>query len=371
VRVPCIIDEIVGLNQFPHEVVTSMRSLRDEITSGLIKPILEQTADQMFWNQASARWIGTSWLEVPWYWAESYFYRRVLEACRYFQPGERYLVDPYIPQKMSELAPDAAPRSLARKLTALPQEQTARVTTLIHNSLWGNRTDLSYNVANTLGTAGDSRDESANLLIDDTAKVLDKLKSLECRQVAVITDNAGTELLMDLALVNELLSSGFVERIAMYVKGQPFFVSDAMVSDVCSSIEVMQRSPEPLHGLGTRLEQYLDAGRLVFTPHWFFTTCLFYSQMPADLRTDLSRANLVILKGDANYRRLLSDACWLPSASFTRATDYFPAPFVALRTLKAELIAGLPEGIAERLAQQEPDWRINGKRGVIQANLSE
>jgi len=373
VRVPRILDEIVELNRFPSEVLSAMRSLRNEIMSGHINPITEQAIDQMFWNTASEPWIGKSWLEAPWYWAESYFYRRVLEACHYFQPGERYLIDPYTPQKMSELAPDAAPHTLAIKLTALPQEQPARITALLHNSLWGNRTDLSYNVANTLGTAGVMWDAepSANLLVDDSAIVLDKLLSPACRQVTVITDNAGTELLMDLALVDELLSCGLVERVEMVLKEQPFFVSDAMVSDMRSTIAVMQKSPEPLHSLGMRLEHYIDAGRLVLTSHWFFTTCLFYAQMPPDLRASLGRANLVILKGDANYRRLLSDACWLPATSFAKATDYFPAPFVALRTLKAEIIVGLPEGAAERLTQQDPDWRVNGRRGVIQMNTLE
>ena len=233
---------------------------------------------------------------------------------------------------------------------------------------WGNRTDLSYNVANTLGVTGITRDESANLLVDDSTTVLDRLVSSERRRIAVITDNAGTELLMDLALIDELFSGGFVDHIEMYLKEQPFFVSDAMASDVHASIAVLQESPEPLHSLGTRLAQLVDAGRLVLTSHWFFTTCLYYTQMPADLRTRLSESDLVILKGDVNYRRLLSDGRWPLTASFVKATDYFPAPLVALRTLKAELIVGLPEGAEERLSQQDPQWKVNGKRGVIQVN---
>jgi hypothetical protein len=42
-----------------------------------------------------------------------------------------------------------------------------------------------------------------------------------------------------------------------------------------------------------------------------------------------------------------------------------PSPFLALRTLKAELIVGLEEGQAERLAAEDPDWRINGRRGLV------
>jgi hypothetical protein len=46
-------------------------------------------------------------------------------------------------------------------------------------------------------------------------------------------------------------------------------------------------------------------------------------------------------------------------------TAYFPAPFVALRTLKGEIMVGLAPGQAERLAAEDPAWLINGKRGVI------
>ncbi|RME80999.1 MAG: protein-glutamate O-methyltransferase family protein, partial [Caldilineae bacterium] len=48
---------------------------------------------------------------------------------------------------------------------------------------------------------------------------------------------------------------------------------------------------------------------------------------------------------------------------------YFPAALVALRTLKGEHLLGLPEGLEEKLQEQDPDWLVNGRRGVIQASL--
>jgi hypothetical protein len=69
------------------------------------------------------------------------------------------------------------------------------------------------------------------------------------------------------------------------------------------------------------------------------------------------------------YRRLLGDAHWPPTTSFAQSTGYFPAPLVALRTLKAEIIVGLRSGEAERLQTEDPAWLVNGKRGVVQASL--
>ena len=45
---------------------------------------------------------------------------------------------------------------------------------------------------------------------------------------------------------------------------------------------------------------------------------------------------------------------------------YFPAPFVTLRTLKGEIMVGLQPGQAEALQAEDPDWLIDGRRGVIQ-----
>jgi hypothetical protein len=91
--------------------------------------------------------------------------------------------------------------------------------------------------------------------------------------------------------------------------------------------------------------------------------------MPHDLRRDLAAADLVIVKGDANYRRLVGDAHWPPATRFEHAVGYFPAALVALRTLKSELIVGLQPGDTERLAAEDPAWLVNGQRGVIQARL--
>ena len=80
-------------------------------------------------------------------------------------------------------------------------------------------------------------------------------------------------------------------------------------------------------------------------------------------------ADWVIVKGDANYRRLLGDAHWDPATPFDRAAAYFPTPLVALRTLKSELIVGLQPGQAARLTALDPEWMTNGRRGVVQARF--
>jgi hypothetical protein len=155
----------------------------------------------------------------------------------------------------------------------------------------------------------------------------------------------------------------------LHLKGQPFFVSDALPGDVREGLNALAAGPGPGAELAARLNAQLETGRLQLRTHWFYTTNLFYFQLPADLRAELAAAGLVVVKGDANYRRLFGDAHWPATTPFAAASTYFPATLLALRTLKSEIVLGLPAGEAERLRAQDPDWLVNGKRGVIQANL--
>lgn len=369
VRIPRIVADTIESNSFPADIRAALEDLRAEIVRGCIQPLREETPDRAFWNTVSREWLGRAWREVPWYWAEAFFYRRALEATRYFQPGAWHEFDPYAVKKASELQPHVAPQLVNATLRDLPEEAEECFEVLLYSSLWGNRTDLSYNVGAKIGRAARLEDERVNLLVDDAARVWALLRAAPRRCVALIADNAGTELSLDCAWIDFLLRANLAARVLVYLKTQPFFVSDALPRDFHAGVAALARGGAAARALAERMRQYLNEARLELRAHWFFTTCLFYFQLPADLRAELAACDLVILKGDANYRRLLGDAHWAPTTPFARATAYFPAPLVALRTLKAELIVGLREGEAERLRAVDPEWMVNGRRGVVQANL--
>jgi hypothetical protein len=89
--------------------------------------------------------------------------------------------------------------------------------------------------------------------------------------------------------------------------------------------------------------------------------------MPADLRADFAPARLVIAKGDLNYRRLVEDRHWPATTPFAELTGYFPAPVVALRTLKCDVVVGLPASTLAKLDASGEPWRTTGEYAVIQA----
>lgn len=366
-RDPRLLDDIVAWNDYSPEIIAALCALRDELTSGVIQPLRENAPDREDWNTSAREQIGKSWLAVPWYWAEAYFYRRILEAVRYFQPDPLYRRDPYASQKLAELEPDAAPRALVSFLEHLPKTAPDAFRALMHASLWGNRTDLSYAEVRDDSQHAPAVDrERANVLVDDTAPVWDYLRAARAR-IDFVCDNAGPELLFDLALADFLLRARLTQKIVWHLKPQPFFVSDTMPPDVSDALDALTKARAPeIQQLVSRLREAMGQKRFVLTDHPFWVSGSFFHAMPADLQATLAQANLVILKGDANYRRLVGDCHWDPTTLFEVAAGHFPATLVALRTLKAELIVGLKPGEAERLQAQDPAWRVNGKRGVIQ-----
>jgi Damage-control phosphatase ARMT1-like domain len=369
VRVPAILREAINLNDYPSEIRADLEELDKELVIGRIRGVREDTADKVFWDEVSALYIGRTWLDVPWYWAEAFFYRRILEATRYFQPGPWQGVDPFAPKKRTEWASGAAPATADAFLRDLPDGTETRFEQAVHASLWGNRTDLSYTIAAHLGGAAAPHEELGNLLADDTSLLWHYLTARGRSRAAIITDNAGTELVMDLVLADLLLAEGLACEVCLHIKPQPFYVSDVMARDVMDALEALPAGGEAAGALATRLRGYLGDGRLALLDHWLYASSLFFFQLPDDLRGRLAAMDLVCVKGDANYRRLVGDVHWTPDTPFAQVTGYFPAPVAALRTFKSEVVVGLRPGQAEDLGAEDPEWRVNGQRGVIQARL--
>jgi uncharacterized protein with ATP-grasp and redox domains len=365
-RKPQIIRQVLADNAYPSVVVTALEAFRDEIASRPIQPLVESAPDGPDWNRELARYAGKTWLDIPWYFAETYYYRRLLEAVGYFQPGEGQGHDPFEKQKQGQLDGDVRRLSLAwEQLSAL--ETGARFEALLHSSLWGNRADLSNFTVRVKARSGLATVAERHLILIDHTERVGGLLAGRLGRVDFICDNVGSDLLFDLTLADFLLGLNWAQEIHLHLKGQPFFVSDAMPADARRAVDLLKVAPgSGLQTLGARLDDDLSARRLVFATDPFWTTCLMFRQMPAHLRSELASAGLVLVKGDVNYRRLLDDRHWPPTTRMEAVCTYFPAPFAALRTLKGEIMVGLQPGQAQALQAEDPAWLINGKRGVIQ-----
>jgi hypothetical protein len=88
--------------------------------------------------------------------------------------------------------------------------------------------------------------------------------------------------------------------------------------------------------------------------------------MPARIYKEFSQSDVIISKGDANYRRLVGDRKWDHSFSFEKVVSYLPCSILALRIVKSEAGVGYPEKKMEEILRNDPNWMKNGKWGCIQ-----
>jgi hypothetical protein len=79
----------------------------------------------------------------------------------------------------------------------------------------------------------------------------------------------------------------------------------------------------------------------------------------------MAGADLVISKGDANYRRLLGDLHWEPTAPFSEIVRPLQ-PVLALRTAKSLVAAGVDGVTVQRASATDPDWLTSGDWGMVQ-----
>jgi hypothetical protein len=278
----------------------------------------------------------------------------------------RFAVDPFQPFKEEELQRPGGALDLAARIAA----ETGRITSpldelpvLLRYGLWANRLDLSY--SQLLERYRDKPDgESNQLLLDHSEAVTEKL--LQAGRVDLILDNSGSELIADLHLVHALLRHSHELKVVLHCKKAPYYVSDAMIKDVAGTIRCLKQSDRTdLRRLGLDLSRQMERGTVVPAEHYFWNGPLLFPEFPSDLKLQLGRSDLVVLKGDLNYRRLLADRRWDPATPMEAIVGYFPTALVTLRTTKSELITDLPRETVERLNRDDPKWLVEGRYGII------
>ncbi len=377
VRKPAIIDKILDVNEFSDEQRQAMLALKEELLHGSIgNPFLDpsynfnalDSESVQMWEGVMPAYTGKSWLDIPFYFAESFLYLRILLAIGYFDPRSSFFMrDPYRPFKMNELFSEKGGLAIGRVLLQMIQnmaDPAARLREILYNSLWGNRVDLSL-----FSIAEKSRERvlserSDNLLIDHSQKLVRLID--RAGRVDFILDNTGQELVSDLIAVWHMLTNSPDRTVVIHAKRYPFYVSDAMVGDTDETISALARDHSSLlKQVGEKIISFRDQERLQIRDHYFWNGPLHYTELPPDLNRELSNSDVVVLKGDINYRRTVSDRKWDVFENLETIASYFPADFALLRTMKSESVVDIDEERAAGLAAKDPEWKVNGERGII------
>lgn len=377
-RLPEIGRRTLAENDFPQPTVEAIHALMDEISSGTIRAVDTPLApDREQWDAWIKPYIGLSWLDVPWFFAEEYFYRRILEATRYFTDGYGYHRDPYAAQKklgLRSMRPQirALVENTVKSLASTPVSSLDTLERLLLVDLWGNQNDLSMWPVPSSGkqSTGDAvpvnlHASAEHILANDLSPFMAWIARLKGSQrVDILLDNAGYELVTDLVLADFLINSRWAACVTLHAKTYPVFVSDATQWDIHDTLDALFFDQHPdVKSLAIRLRSYLIDDRLVIQQHPFWTSPEPMWEMPVPLAETLSETALFIAKGDANYRRLLGDRHWETDLPFSSVVDYLPCAVLALRTLKSEIVVGIDP---ECVPASDPNWMINGRWGLIE-----
>ncbi|KAH3940679.1 sugar phosphate phosphatase [Parastagonospora nodorum] len=386
------------------------------------------------YNKELAARGSPKWHSVPWLYSECYLYRRISSIFKRTKKWRSY--DLFARQKMStfkssrpavvELA--ARYRDIVIELESkhtikgaeteeqLEAAEQVLFTEMCEICLWGNATDLSlltnlsYEDIQKLQGSQARKNSEKNILVNDLSKAFKVLRAAQKegkkeRRVDIVLDNAGFELFVDLILAGYLVASGLATTVVLHPKSIPWFVSDVLPADF---IALLSALAAPQNFYGTQSEEDKNAGKeavplsetedsnlqflfqnwsqmhaegqLMLRPNDFWTAGGSYWRLPKaepELLEDLKESELVIFKGDLNYRKLTADAEWAPTTRFTDAIGPMgPGSGVrvlALRTCKADVVVGLSEGEDERIREitggektGARKWAWSGKYAVVQ-----
>jgi uncharacterized protein with ATP-grasp and redox domains len=375
-----------------------------------LSPLLDDHPDVSGYNAELKSLQEPTWLSAPWLFSECYLYRLIhtfftTSGSQFWQEYDVFRLSKNNSFANSE---KATLELLAWYLSILPTlgdkaksedeaTQKALLEEVIDISLWGNATDLSlltsFSIEDLQSRQGkDARGAAKkNIVVDDTEKVWRLLWGLKSRATAntidIVLDNAGFELLTDLVFAAYLLQAGYAKKITLHGKRMGWFVSDVGIQDVEDLLVALekgsafgsgiaQQDQENLQRVGKLWRNLFNAGQLELQVDPFWTTQHPFGRMAEvapQLYARLSASDLVVFKGDLNYRKLTSDGMWPRTTSFREALGRLGAVsgkegirVLALRTCKADVCVGLEASLAERLdKEQRGVWTRNGKYAVI------
>lgn len=286
--------------------------------------------------------------------------------------------------------------------------------------LWGNATDLSlltnlsYEDIQKLQGSAARKEAEANIISNDLPAAFATLKKAQEenpkgeRRVDIILDNAGFELFVDLILAGYLIAAGLATSVVLHPKSIPWFVSDVIPADFAALLNALADSQtfytspegepsgkktdksEPLSeeevgNLTFLFENWATMhgeGQISIRPNRFWTKAGSYWRLPTvgkEIFEDLRKSELVIFKGDLNYRKLVGDVEWPATTPFEEAIGPLAKAgegirTLALRTCKADVVVGLADGLDEKLKVKEGGggdsgarkWAWSGKWAVVQ-----
>ena len=110
----------------------------------------------------------------------------------------------------------------------------------------------------------------------------------------------------------------------------------------------------------------MSSEKIILKESDFWNSPKFFTELSPEINRKIDQQDVIISKGDANYRRFFEDRKIPYNISPRHLTNYLPCPTYCIRTLKSEIQLGLSQNQVNKLKSTQPDWLYNGKNAVIQ-----
>jgi uncharacterized protein with ATP-grasp and redox domains len=349
-RFPKIIADIKKHNPGKYE-----QELDAILEDKFIRQVKLPDSEKTNWEDFFKEYENESWYKTPFFFLELYFYKRINILFR----DE----DPFRKSKQEDLI--ANPLFLKQVDSFYSQLDQASLRDVILLSLWGNKADLSLlnRIDQTSKNATFSDD---NLLIDHSADIEAKLKSTS-KRIDIVLDNAGIELLTDLIFVDYILKQFKISEVVLHFKSEPVFVSDALIHDFYDLLEFIStnNSLASLKQLVINIKSGISENRIIINSNFIWGQPVHLYKPEFGFEYLFDNTNLIILKGDANYRRILGDKNIPFTTSDSILDGVYSKNIAAFRTLKSEIIIHISEEIINNISNFSNQWCINGSKGVV------
>ncbi|KAF6778782.1 hypothetical protein AHF37_01636 [Paragonimus kellicotti] len=393
-----------------------------------------------------------TWFSLPWLFVECYLYRRIVDCVALSHLGS---FDPFAVKKRSGLMKS---ESLVTQLLSFLSVSENPQCTLSTDALFTIFIQVSDPTLCLVGlglrrcgpmsltclctlmsvhtvtvdsiSLADHVDRmSQRLVVDDTCALwrfwynrsVCYFDSSTPHVTAIVLDNAGPELVADLCLAEFLLCRGLTNKVYFYPKCIPWFVSDVTPLDVDWLLTTGFTS-QCLSGVVAPLADHwssqwrrrFDAGEFCIQKSMFWTLPCAFDELsvldrPLYDKLAYGDVNVIIFKGDLNYRKLVADRMWIPDDPSHKVRAFCPMQLgrpqppttghcdcsstshpsvgdpidcrcsiseevpsripplvVALRVAKADVAVGLSSDTLKRVLTSTPDWWTIGQYGFVQ-----
>ena len=376
-------------------VQSTLEAIREEIHKDAdLIPIDDTDPDVQWFNKQLQLQPKLRWQAAPWLFAECYLYRRVQSVFatshhwRGYDVFKRQKDSTFVRSRVAVEELAARYLSTVHAKDSMTEDQHSLLfSEMTQVALWGNATDLSLLSKLSLEELQSMQGQQSilkaqnNIVDNDLDETWAYLNSPGYqkggREVDIVLDNSGFELFTDLIFAAYLLDCGLASRVKLHAKVFPWFVSDAMITDVGTLLDLLGNvesfpEREAIDPVLAHLRNYFDGNKIIMVDNWFWTTGSSYHEMPnraPDLYSDLKNSSLIIFKGDLHYRKLTKDGLWPSTTPFKEAIGPMGSglKLLALRTNKADVCVGLASD--EQVRQLDKvcpnrGWVRNGRYAV-------